>query len=222
MMLDKICGVIAPNTCLSCGDEGYVLCDSCLETAGEPIAPRCVGCQKLSDSFKTCVLCKKWLKVDNVYVATSYEGIYERLIRALKYDVKRQAASPVANLMNEAIDSELDGVLCPVPTAPARIRERGFDHTKLISQYLSKYSGIHQTQLLGRKTNVRQVGSSKTERIEHMENEFYAKSPESIKGKNIILVDDVITTGASLSGAANKLINAGAKSVRAIVFAQKI
>lgn len=222
MVLDRICGVFAPNTCLSCGIDGFVLCRSCLETAGDPIAPKCVGCHKLSEGFKTCSSCRKWLKIDDIYVATSYEGIYEQLIHALKYDVKREAASPIAHIMNEVLADNLGSLLCPVPTAPARIRQRGFDHAKLITQYLAKYSGMEQKLLLGRKTNVRQVGSSRAERIEHMENEFLAKSPEFIKDKNIILVDDVITTGASLSGAANTLISAGAKSVKAIVFAQKI
>jgi ComF family protein len=223
LTLDKVIGVIAPHTCIACGLEGSVLCSSCLETAGEPIIPRCVGCHKLSTEFKTCQSCKHWLKADAVFVATVYEGIYEQLIKAMKFDAKRQASEPVAKIMMDALINLPEGTLvCPLPTAPSRIRERGFDHTIMLAKYIAKSKGLEYKSLLGRKTNVRQLGSTRSKRLEQMEQEFYAKDPEMIIGRNILLVDDVVTTGASISGAASELKKAGAKSVRAVVFAQKL
>ena len=113
-------------------------------------------------------------------------------------------------------------IVCPLPTAPSRIRERVFDHTMLLTKQIAKHTGLEYKALLGRKTNVRQLGSIRTERLEQMEQEFYAKNLEMIEGRNILLIDDVVTTGASLSGAASVLKKAGAKSVRAVVFAQKL
>ena len=113
-------------------------------------------------------------------------------------------------------------IVCPLPIAPSRIRERGFDHTMLLTKQIAKHTGLEYKALLGRKTNVRQLGSTRTERLEQMEQEFYAKNLEMIEGRNILLIDDVVTTGASLSEAASVLKKAGAKSVRAVVFAQKL
>jgi ComF family protein len=223
LTLDKVFGLLAPHLCIACGVEGSVLCDSCLETAGEPVVPRCAGCHTLSDGFKTCKSCRSWLEPYAVYVTTSYEGIYEQLIRSLKFDSKRQAAEPIARMMAEILPKTMqDFVLCPLPTAPSRIRERGFDHTKLIAKDLSFYTGIKYTALLGRKSNVRQLGASRSQRLVQMKEEFFAKDVQTIVGKNVLLVDDVVTTGASVSAAAKTLKKAGAKRVIAIVFAQKL
>jgi ComF family protein len=157
-----------------------------------------------------------------VIVTTNYEGIYEQLIKSLKFEVKRQSAQPIARLMVELLPAIADVVLCPLPTAPARIRSRGFDHTKLIAKYLAEYSNLEQKIYLGRKSNVRQLGSTRSKRLEQMENEFFVKSGAELTGKSILLVDDVVTTGASLSAAAKVLKKAGAKRVTAIVFAQKL
>jgi ComF family protein len=194
-----------------------------LLTAGEPIAPRCAGCHALSEDFKTCNACSTWLRVSAIYVTTVYEGIYEDLLHELKYNAKRQAIYPIADIMAGILNLvSKDTVLCPLPTASSRIRQRGFDHTKMLAGRLSKLTSLPQESLLRRKTNVRQVGSSREQRIEQMEQEFYVLDPASIQGKKILLVDDVVTTGASLSGAARVLKKAGAKQVQAVVFAQKM
>jgi competence protein ComFC len=223
--LDSIFGLLAPNLCIACGAEGSVLCIDCLETAGEPVVPRCVGCHAVSDDFKTCRNCRILLHIHTVYVATAYEGIYEQLIHAMKFDCKRQAAEPIAQIMSEVLKSysnDTNYLLTPLPTASSRIRQRGFDHSKLIAQSMAKELGTESQSLLGRFSNVRQLGSNRTKRFQQMEQEFYTINDELIKDKTILLVDDVVTTGASLSGAAKVLLNAGAKQVRAVVFAQKI
>lgn len=221
--LDTVFGLLAPHLCLACGLEGSLLCKTCLETAGEPIAPRCAGCHALSQDFKTCKACSAWLRVSAIYVATVYEGIYEDLLHELKYNAKRQAIYPVTDMMVEILNQiSTDTILCPLPTASSRIRQRGFDHTEMLTNQLSKLTGLTHESFLKRNTNVRQVGSSREQRIEQMEQEFYVHHPASIQGKKILLVDDVVTTGASLSGAARVLKKAGAKQVQAVVFAQKV
>jgi len=123
---------------------------------------------------------------------------------------------------------EEDVVVCPLPTAPARIRQRGFDHSKLLAKgYINQISKRPETTgwklqyLLGRKTNVRQLGSSRKKRIEQIDQEFFVKRNVDVNGKTIILLDDVMTTGASLAAAAKTLKKAGSKRVYATVFAQK-
>lgn len=219
--LDSVVGVLAPNMCIACGVEGHVMCPDCLKTAGNPLPSRCAGCKILTENNETCRSCKRWFPVDWVMVATEYIDIYEELLHAYKFDVRRQAAEPISSLMAEMKLPE-GGVLCPLPTAPARIRERGFDHTKLLARIVGKRMRRFVSYNLKRYSSVRQLGASRSQRIKQMQDEFYVESPEHIKGEHIVLLDDVITTGASLASAAHTLKKAGAAKVSAIVYAQKL
>ena len=221
--------MVAPSTCIGCGVEGEVLCQLCLVSAGEPPVPRCVGCKRLTEDYATCRSCRNWINIHSVYVTTSYEGMYEQLIRSFKFDVKRQAVDPIASIMVQASPplAEPELILCPLPTAPARIRQRGFDHAKLLARaYWRKLPEENRQKLtidhtLNRKSNTRQLGSDRAQRIAQVKDEFFVKNPLSVKGKTFLLLDDVTTTGASLAAAAKTLKNAGAKRIYAVVFAQK-
>jgi ComF family protein len=222
-ILDSLTGLVAPHVCLGCGSLGSVLCGDCTVAYYEPLQPRCAGCKKLSKDFRVCTSCRSWLPIKSVYVASIYDGVAEQLIRSLKFESQRTAAEPIARLIGETIcDIQDEPLLCPIPTAPARIRERGFDHALLIAKKLSTQTGFEFMRLLNRHTNVRQLGSSRAERMKQMESEFVIIRNPDIAGKHVLIVDDVMTTGATLSSAARELKKAGAKSVSAVVFAQKL
>jgi ComF family protein len=221
-VVDTMIGALAPHLCVACGCEGYALCPECLEVAGEPLPGRCAGCKKLSKGSRTCKTCRNWLEVYSVRVASPYEGVYEQLLIDYKFEVRRAGARPIARVMSEvASDLPDDIIVCPVPTAPSRIRERGFDHIKLVVKYFCKYTSLPQQDLLGRRSNVRQFGSSRSKRLKQMKQEFYLKDSADVKDKNILLIDDVITTGASLSASAHTLKQAGAKRIYAVIYSQK-
>lgn len=221
--LDSVASLVAPHECLSCGKEGEVLCGRCIEEYCEAPLPHCAGCRKQQDDFKVCKNCKSWLALKYVYVATAYEGIGSELVKAMKFNYRRQASEPIAKIMSGALESlDENTILCPIPTAHARIRERGFDHAKLISQNLSQILKIKSLPVLHRHTNRRQLGSSRKARFKQMESEFEVIHASFIRDKNILLVDDVMTTGATLTAAAKALRKAGASSVSAIIFTQKL
>ena len=220
-LVDKVIGALAPHLCIACGAEGAVLCDRCLLVAGDPIVPRCAGCFRLDDKARTCSNCRHWLRVYAVHITAPYEGIYEQLVRALKFDMQRDAARVIASMMQETLpDVPEDSIVCALPTAPSRVRERGFDHASLIAKHLAAGTGLPRLGLLGRQSNARQLGSSRAQRLNQMKHEFYVKKPDEVKDKTILLVDDVMTTGASLSAAARALKDAGAKRVYGVVFTQ--
>ena len=222
-IIDKAIGLLAPQICLGCGVEGSVLCDDCILQYHEPVQPRCAGCHALSEDFRVCDKCRKWLPLKHIYIAGNYEGVSEQLVKSLKFEQKRQSAEPISKIMSKlTYDVGDNTVLCPVPTAPKRVRERGFDHALLISGELSSITGLHSKRLLRRKSNARQLGSSRKDRIVQVQGEFEVIDAEKIEGKNVLLVDDVMTTGATLSAVAKKLKDAGAKSVSAVIFAQKV
>jgi len=222
-ILDRFVGLLTPHQCIACGFEGSVLCDRCMASAGDTIPSRCAGCHKISDDYKTCQPCRRWLLASNVLVATSYDSLYERLLHELKFECRTQAILPVAQIMYQQLKSFDDyDLLCPVPTAPARIRLRGFDHTLLLTKQLSTLSNRPADKLLKRRSNTRQVGATRKQRLIQLENEFTVIDTEKVKGKRVLLVDDVMTTGASIAATTKALKAAGAKSVSTLLYAQKI
>jgi len=107
----------------------------------------------------------------------------------------------------------------PIPTASSRrIRQRGFDHTKLLAQQLGQILKLDVRTSLRRIGQSQQVGTKSAQRIKQAEGMFQVAG--SVTDQKIILVDDVTTTGATLEEAARVLKRAGAKQVGAVVFAQ--
>lgn len=109
-----------------------------------------------------------------------------------------------------------------VPTANQRVRMRGYDQAKLIATALAKKRALAHKTLLLRRGKARQVGAGRTDRFSHLENAFLPIRLDKIKDAEILLIDDVTTTGATLQSAAKTLKSAGAKTIYAAVFAQPL
>ncbi len=145
-----------------------------------------------------------------------YEGVAKDLIHVLKFERSRASADVVANLLAETLPVLGDIVITHVPTATSRIRTRGYDQAALIARRLAIQLGVEYAPLLSRLGQQRQVGKNRSERRSQMQELFIAtKKP----AKHVLLVDDVITTGATLEACARILKDAGAKRVSAAVFA---
>lgn len=113
-------------------------------------------------------------------------------------------------------------LIVPVPTASVRIRQRGYDHAALLSRHLaSTLGGCNWPGAVIRLGQSRQVGASRAQRHVQLKNAFLTRPSGALSGADVLLVDDVVTTGATLEAVALKLKQAGAKTVNAVVFAQK-
>lgn len=221
-VVDTVIEKLAPYECIACQRLGDPLCAHCLSLAGSPPPARCAGCKKISSASQTCSTCKKWLPLGVIYVATTLDGIEERLLHAYKFDLQRSGSKAIVTLMKQVLEGGEYDVMTWVPTAPARIRSRGFDHARLLAKELAKHEGLPpMAQLLHRRSNVRQLGASRRERLEHMAEEFMPTNAP-IKGKKVLLIDDVMTTGASLAAAAKMLKQMGARQVDGLIYAQKL
>jgi ComF family protein len=126
----------------------------------------------------------------------------------------------MAGLLKRRLLFDTDMMLVHVPTAAVRVRQRGYDQAELLTRELSRLTGLPQRYLLARSGSSRQVGASRAERVLHLSDAFRVRRPELVAGKRILLVDDVLTTGATIEAAARTLKKAGAARVDAIVFAQ--
>lgn len=138
------------------------------------------------------------------------------LINIYKYDCVRAASWVLADVVSSKLSGS-NGILVPLPTIGRHIRERGYDHIKLIV----KNTGLPYETILQRKNNAVQVGASAEKRREQAKNAYIAKhaaNPEI----EYILFDDVWTTGSSLLAAREVLIKAGAQKVSVAVLAKTV
>jgi ComF family protein len=111
-------------------------------------------------------------------------------------------------------------IVTHVPTAMNRVRQRGYDQAALIAKSFAHIQSLTYATLLARHGKFKQVGASKMTREHQLRQAFRPTRTRRIKGAHIILIDDVVTTGATLQAAAKTLKDAGAKRVEAVVFAQ--
>jgi ComF family protein len=165
-------------------------------------------------------MCRKYSPLENVFVVTLYEGVAEQLIKQLKFERARSAAKTVARAIEVSGFVPEGAVLVPVPTATSRVRIRGYDQSKLVANELSKITGMTVVQGLDRIGQQRQTGSSRIERKKQIEGAFVAKMRNLNGIKSVLLVDDVLTTGATVESAARTLRRAGVKHISALTFAR--
>lgn len=220
MTLEKLLNTFVPVDCLCCGVEGSSLCDACLPAAFDIIPSRCFLCKQVTDNYQVCKKCRKTTPLAHVYVGTAYSGLAKQLVYELKFRPDRTSGYAIAVWLNEVMSHINADVVTYVPTAQTRVRQRGFDHAKIIAEQFTRLREIPFQQLLVRHGNTRQVGAEKKARVEQIAGAYTTK--KKLHGERVLLVDDITTTGATLSEAARTLKKNGALSVSAVVFAQAI
>lgn len=220
--------MLAPPVCVGCGVEGYALCMLCQETEILPYGEKCWRCGRMTERAATCNSCSYLHSPRFIWISTDYAGAAKELVKIYKFGHLRTAAVPMAAIMKDTLlqyntDEELNKknyLIVPVPTATKRIRQRGFDHAVLLAKEISHLLKLNYGDYLARLGQNRQVGASKAQRAKQLERAFHIKNTALITGRNILLIDDVITTGATLTELAKTLRMAGAKSINALVFAK--
>jgi ComF family protein len=156
----------------------------------------------------------------HVAAVTTYETVAKDLVWQLKFQGSQAAAGIMAKQMASLVRADARSFVVPVPTATSRVRQRGYDQAKLLARQLAKRRGLLYLDCLRRQGQAHQVGASRRERLSQLATAFRLKSGYNLRDCPIILVDDVLTTGATLEAAASVLHAAGVRHVDAIVFAQ--
>jgi ComF family protein len=213
-----VISLVAPHQCLGCGREGTVCCEGCQEANFIPMPSRCFRCRRLTGEFAVCRSCRSPLR--HVWVATEYDGLARQLLHGYKFQRARAAAATLAQNIAETLPYlSADTTVTYVPTATKRMRMRGYDHAELIAQSVASLKSLPFQRLVARQTQSRQVGANRSVRLKQLEGAFRLvdEVPE-----RVLIVDDVVTTGATLEAMAVLLRRAGARDVSAAVFAQKL
>lgn len=219
-LLTAILDLITGDGCAACGMPGPPLCPSC-EQALPPVgAPGCARCGHPWPA--TCPACPECLPgVACARQALAYDGRVPHLVRAFKDHRRRVLADPLARLMAAHLDPPgRSAVLVPVPLAPARLADRGFNQCDLLATRLGTRWGLPVAPVLGRDDQAApQRGSGAAARRRQVQGAFHVVGHVPL---HCVLVDDVVTTGATLSAAARALRAAGCARVGALALARVV
>lgn len=204
--LHVVAASVLPSLCAACGRScrpTAVVCTRCARRLARAEPLRGAGPPGL----------------DRVWSSAPHEGAARDLVTALKL----RRLLPVAELIAERIEwlapaSLLSGTIVPVPTVRLRSLGRGFDPAAEIAATLAERTGLALKPCLVRRGGGRQVGRRRSERIGHPPD----IQPRGEVPRSVLLVDDVLTTGATLSACARALRRAGAVRVAAITFTRRL
>lgn len=163
-------------------------------------------------------LCQKCSEVPRVFAGgrslLHYDGVTRSVMMALKYNSKKENADFIGYAVNDRLGEWIRGLapdcIVPVPVSAERERERGYNQAGLIAGKISAYTGIPCADLLIRNKNT--VASKKLgakARVLNLRGAFAMKETDSCKGKRILLVDDICTTGVTLESCAEILLYEG-------------
>ncbi len=220
-LVEQFFRVLAPSNCIKCGNEGSLICIWCIEEALPAVVDRCYRCNKLSGDSRTCPACRRHTVINHLWVRTEYSEYARQVVHAMKFRYSNEAAELIARELKSTIPVlAKETLIIHVPTITNHIRQRGFDHSRVIARHLSRLNKLEHLSALLRLGQARQVGASRLERIAHVQYSFEMRQTINLKGARVLLVDDVITTGATLEAAARVLRQAGAIRIDAVVFAQ--
>lgn len=231
-LINKFFNALFPQdiTCIVCGRDiaklGAVdLCEKCNHKVQFNNKRRCARCGKnVWAGSKYCPTCKKGLRVfDKASAPLFYLPPISVLMRKFKYDNAHYLAKPFAKfLFNEYLLSpfEVDMVI-PVPMYHTRKIERGYNHAELLAREFCKLTKLTlDTKNFVRIINTKQQAKmNKMQREENIANAFRVGNNQVVRGKNILLIDDIFTTGTTLDECAKTLKNAGANKVFALCLA---
>lgn len=209
------CGKLGTRWCQDCKNKVSFLPQPICEKCGEPVIVkgRCDKCRKHDPGYELLRSC---------FV---YTGPVRTALLKMKYHQQLGLGEVLAEYMAiylQKCEWELDCIV-PIPLSEQRYKERGYNQVNVIAHPLSlMISWKYSTGALKRiKHTASQVGLSGGERRKNVLGAFEAK-PKIVANKNILLIDDIATTGATIEAASNALLAAGAKKVRALTFARAL
>ena len=208
--------LLFPMTCGGCGKSGKLICESCVNVLPPLTAPYCPLCAQpgLSQLCQWCT--SKTPSFDGIRAPYLMEGVVREAIHSFKYRNVFAAKGELATLLAGYLDYRpLPGdVIVPVPLHPRRLRSRGYNQASLLSRELGKLIGLPVNEsLIARVQDAHSQArsASRQERQENVSDSFV--SIGDARGLSAILVDDVVTTGATMSACAAALKAGGAEAV---------
>jgi ComF family protein len=234
---DGLLNLVYPKSCLACKDrmktssQDELICGRCWGNIKRNLPPFCHSCGRQLDkknfSKNICPACQKVrLHFDRAFSPFIYTGAIKELIHEFKYKNKDYLGAVLSKPMIEFIKEYslpmdfLDFII-PMPLSEAKMREREFNQAEVLSRHIAdEFKKCVFSDILVRHRNTKtQTELEINERFLNVKGSFAVTRHADIKGKNLLLVDDVLTTGATSSEAALTLKKAGANVVFVLTLA---
>jgi ComF family protein len=227
--LRAIASLFYPSLCTVCSapvDDSQYVCGPCSRKAPRIKPPFCATCSEpfqgaITESF-SCANCSN----RELHFESAVAGLVRKIVHEFKYGHQQFLRYPLADWLLETLDDpRLQGrrfdVVVPVPLHAARKRERGFNQAELLASLFAARAGLPMRELLERiRYTTTQTAFDRTERMENLHNAFRLRKNADVRGLRVLLIDDVLTTGSTLSECARVLKAAGALSAHAATAAR--
>ena len=218
--------LLFPPRCVGCNVEGSFLCASCTTDLPRLELPYCQRCAQPLRRGELCERCEASpLNIDGIRAPYLMEGVLRESIHRLKYRNLRALGPILGGFLSEYLMKlpDVADVLIPVPLHPRRLRARGYNQTALLAREVGKRQGLPVVEkaLVRRWDSPPQAASSGyEERLRNVMGSFEAQGG-SLEGRRLLLIDDVCTTGSTLSACAVALKSQGASSVWGLTLARE-
>lgn len=224
-LFNAILEAVFPKVCFSCASSGSYFCNECIYATHKQDFQKCIMCQKPSLQGLTHPKCKTPYSPDRLISIYNYNTLpIKQLIISGKYQFVKDIFVVFGNIISneiKSIDKINEYIICPLPLHIKRKRWRGFNQSEVLAKTISANLNISLNHSLVRnKATKVQKDLSKIARAKNVFNAFSVEQSENIKNKNIILIDDVTTTGMTLRAASKVLKRSGAKYIWCITIAQ--
>ena len=236
--LDTILHWVYPVDCVACGKPAIdrrlpSFCRPCWESIRPIEAPVCPRCGRPFASRLALTLspghlcgpCRERPPVfDQALSPYRYEGVLEQAIRLYKFRGRTTLAAPLADLMlvwmARIPPSDL---VIPVPLHPSRLREREFNQALLLADRVARHLGLPCSfeHLIRVRATRPQTELNQAERSRNVRRAFAVRQPACLEGRRVLLIDDVLTTGATLNECAKVLRSAGVETVSVLTLARR-
>jgi len=206
-IVERVLQIIAPHPCSGCGKIGSILCNDCkYDIIHEPFA----GCILCETPQRSGICAHHKAPFSRAFTVSTRADALEDAINRLKFHNTKQSARSLAELFNESLPQLPSSMfIVPLPTVRSHIRQRGYDQVALLARHLSALRSLPVCNALARVTSATQHRVGRRERHTQADRAFALQPGLSLQGKQVLLIDDIVTTGASLKAAAAKLTEAG-------------
>jgi ComF family protein len=211
-MVEALMQTVAPHLCLGCTKIGTPVCTNCkYNITSEPFSG-CILCGKHSPEG-ICAehdsgVCKAW-------VVGKRQGVLKDVLDAYKFQYVKSAAHSLSDMLDAALPLlPTNTMIVPIPTAASHIRERGYDHISILARLLAQRRTVPVVSILNRSSSATQHRLNRASRQQEALKTFHINSNISIDPTTpVLLLDDIITTGSTISAAASVLAEAGVQTI---------
>ncbi len=237
--------LIFPTFCIRCHHPGKIICDDCLKTIKPLSIQLCPLCEKtVTMNGEVCRPCRQRFRpaIDNLLVASDYKNkLLAKSIHLLKYKFIRNIAPPLSQILTISLNKfklPTPDFILPIPLHPRRLRWRGFNQAELLSQGVSinllpglTIPILNDLIIRQKYTPAQKNVKNYKARQDNLKNAFQVNSEfdwllntlpkQNLTGKNILIIDDVTTTGATILNFTKELKKLHPKSILAIVLGRQ-